>query len=60
MTDWGSGCITDKAYVHDFCRVQTPPILALAALASGMQAPGAAGEVGRYLHHDNAGRRESM
>src|SRR6185369_7754563 len=44
MADWGSGYITDKAYVHDFCRVQTPPILALAALTGGMQAPGAAGE----------------
>src|SRR4029077_18020410 len=44
MADWGSGYITDKAYVHDFCRVQTPPMLALAALTGGMQAPGAAGE----------------
>src|SRR5258708_24311155 len=44
MADWGSGYITDKTYVHDFCRVQTPPMLALAALTGGVQAPGAAGE----------------
>ena len=44
MADWGAGYITDKAYVHDFCRVQTPPMLALAALTGGVQAPGAAGE----------------
>src|SRR5258707_3257089 len=42
MADWGSGYITDKAYVHDFCRVQTPPMLALAALTGGVQGPGAA------------------
>lgn len=44
MADWGSGYITDKAYVHDFCRVQTPPIVALAALTGGVLAPGGAGE----------------
>jgi len=44
MADWGSGYITDKAYVHDFCRAQTPPMLALAALAGGIQALGGAGE----------------
>jgi SAM-dependent methyltransferase len=44
MADWGSGYITDKAYVHDFCRVQTPPMLALAALTGGVPAPGGAGE----------------
>jgi SAM-dependent methyltransferase len=44
MADWGSGYVTDKAYVHDFCRVQTPPMLALAALAGGIEVPGAAGE----------------
>jgi SAM-dependent methyltransferase len=44
MADWGSGYITDTAYVHDFCRVQTPPMLALAALAGGVAAPGGAGE----------------
>jgi SAM-dependent methyltransferase len=44
MADWGSGYITDKAYVHDFCRVQTPPMLALAALTGGVVAPGGAGE----------------
>jgi SAM-dependent methyltransferase len=44
MSDWGSGYITDAAYVHDFCRVQTPPMMALAALAAGVEAPGGAGE----------------
>ena len=48
MADWGSGYITDKAYVHDFCRVQTPPMLALAALCGGVQAPGGAGEALAY------------
>ncbi|MGO8738106.1 class I SAM-dependent methyltransferase [Rhodoblastus sp.] len=44
MSDWGSGYITDAAYVHDFCRVQTPPMLSLAALAAGVEAPGGTGE----------------
>src|SRR5437868_5736987 len=44
MADWGSGYITDKAYVHDFCRVQTPPMLALAALTGGLLAAGGSGE----------------
>lgn len=44
MADWGSGYITDKAYVHDFCRVQTPPMLALAALTGGLQAAGGSDE----------------
>jgi SAM-dependent methyltransferase len=44
MADWGSGYVTDTAYVHDFCRVQTPPMLALAALASGVGAPGGSGD----------------
>ena len=44
MSDWGSGYITDSAYVHDFCRVQTPPMLALAALAGGVESVGGAGE----------------
>jgi SAM-dependent methyltransferase len=35
MAEWGSGYVTDTAYVHDFCRVQTPPMLALTALAGG-------------------------
>jgi SAM-dependent methyltransferase len=48
MADWGSGYVTDKAYVHDFCRVQTPPMLALAALSGGVQAPGGAGEALAY------------
>ena len=48
MADWGSGYVTDKAYVHDFCRVQTPPMLALAALCGGVQAPGGAGEALAY------------
>ena len=38
MADWGSGYVTDTAYVHDFCRVQTPPMLALAALSGGVEA----------------------
>jgi hypothetical protein len=44
MADWGSGYITDKTYVHDYCRVQTPAMLALATLAGGAEAPGGAGE----------------
>src|SRR5271163_3004505 len=44
MDDWGSGYVTDVSYVHDFCRVQTPPMLALAALAGGVSAPGGSGE----------------
>src|SRR5262245_12617080 len=44
MADWGSGYVTDKAYVHDFCRVQTPSMLALAALCGGVQALGGTGE----------------
>ena len=48
MADWGSGYVTDKAYVHDFCRVQTPPMLALAALSGGVAAPGGAGEALAY------------
>jgi SAM-dependent methyltransferase len=44
MAEWGAGYITDKAYVHDFCRVQTPPMMALAALSGGVLAPGGAGE----------------
>jgi SAM-dependent methyltransferase len=44
MADWGSGYVVDTAYVHDFCRVQTPPMLALAALAGGIGASGGAGE----------------
>src|SRR5262249_5651101 len=39
-----SGYVVDTAYVHDFCRVQTPPMLALAALAGGVAAPYGAGE----------------
>lgn len=48
MADWDFGYITDLAYVHDFCRVQTPPMLALAALSGGVEAPGGAGEVLSY------------
>ncbi len=48
MADWGSGYVTDTAYVHDFCRVQTPPMLALAALCGGVEAPGGAGEALAY------------
>ncbi len=44
MADWGAGYVTDTAYVHDFCRVQTPPMLALAALAGGVAAAGGSGE----------------
>lgn len=44
MADWGSGYVVDTAYVPDFCRVQAPPILALAALAGGIAAPGGSGE----------------
>jgi SAM-dependent methyltransferase len=48
MADWGSGYITDVNYVHDFCRVQTPPMLALAALSGGVEASGGAGEALAY------------
>jgi len=48
MADWGSGYVTDTAYVHDFCRVQTPAILSLAALAKGVAVPGGRGEAITY------------
>ena len=48
MADWDFGYITDLAYVHDFCRVQTPPMLALAALCGGIEARGGAGEPMSY------------
>ena len=44
MADWGSGYVTDTAYVHDFCRVQVPAILSFAALARGIAAPGGQAE----------------
>jgi SAM-dependent methyltransferase len=48
MADWGAGYVTDTAYVHDFCRVQTPAILGLAALSRNVAAAGARGEPLRY------------
>ncbi len=48
MADWGSGYVTDTAYVHDFCRSQTPAILSLAALSRGVAAPGGRGEPFAY------------
>lgn len=48
MADWGSGYVTDRAYVHDFCRTQTPTMLALAALSGGAQPLGLAGEALAY------------
>src|SRR5215470_7988325 len=48
MADWGSGYVTDTAYVHDFCRPQTPAILNLAALAKGVAAAGGRGEPFAY------------
>ena len=48
MADWGSGYVTDTAYVHDFCRVQTPAILSLAALAKGIAVAGGRAEPFRY------------
>jgi SAM-dependent methyltransferase len=48
MADWGAGYVVDTAYVHDFCRVQVPTMLAFAALAGGVEAPGAAGEALAY------------
>ncbi len=48
MTDWGSGYVTDTAYVHDFCRVQTPAMLGFAALAKDVAAPGGFGEALAY------------
>jgi SAM-dependent methyltransferase len=44
MSDWGSGYVTDTAYVYDFCRLQAPAMLRLAALAGGVAAPGEPGE----------------
>ena len=44
MTDWGSGYVTDKAYVHDYCRTQIPALLSLAALTGGVDAAGGMGE----------------
>lgn len=44
MADWGSGYVTDTAYVHDFCRAQTPAILSLAALSRNVAAAGGLGE----------------
>src|SRR5258708_23502648 len=44
MSEWGSGYVTDTAYVHDLCRVQTPAILSFAALAKSVAAPGLDGE----------------
>ncbi|MDE2363016.1 MAG: methyltransferase regulatory domain-containing protein [Hyphomicrobiales bacterium] len=44
MSDWGSGYVTDMAYVHDFCRVQTPPMLALATLSGGLLSVGGRSE----------------
>ncbi len=48
MADWGAGYVTDTAYVHDFCRVQTPAILSIAALAKNVAAPGGLGEPFTY------------
>src|SRR5262249_17330404 len=44
MADWGSGYVTDTAYVHAFCRVQVPAVLSFAAVAKGVAAPGGLGE----------------
>jgi SAM-dependent methyltransferase len=44
MADWGSGYVTDTPYVHDYCAVQTPAMLSLAALSAGVEAAGGAGE----------------
>jgi SAM-dependent methyltransferase len=48
MADWGAGYVTDTAYVHDFCRVQTPAILSLAALSRNVAAAGGRGEALSY------------
>ena len=48
MANWGSGYVTDTAYVHDYCRAQTPAILSFAALCKGVAAPGSMGEPLRY------------
>jgi SAM-dependent methyltransferase len=50
MAEWGAGYVTDTAYVHDFCRVQTPAILSLAALARNVAAAGGLGE--RFAYCD--------
>jgi SAM-dependent methyltransferase len=44
MAEWGSGYVTDTAYIYDFCRVQTPAVLSFAALSKGVAAPGGLGE----------------
>jgi SAM-dependent methyltransferase len=44
MADWDAGYVTDRPYVHDFCRPQMPPMLALAALSGGVLATGGKGE----------------
>src|SRR6266446_336802 len=49
MADWGAGYVTDTAYVHDFCRVQTPAILSIAAIARNVAAPGGLGEPFTYF-----------
>jgi SAM-dependent methyltransferase len=48
MPDWGSGYVTDTAYIYDFCRAQTPAVLSLAALAKNVAAPGDRGEPFAY------------
>lgn len=48
MSDWGGGYVTDAAYVRDYCRNQTPAMLALCALAGGVAAKGAKGEPLNY------------
>jgi len=48
MADWGAGYVTDTAYVHDFCRSQTPAMLSLAALGRGVAAAGGRGEPFAY------------
>jgi len=48
MADWGAGYVTDTAYVHDFCRSQTPALLSLAALSRGVAAAGGGGQPFAY------------
>src|SRR5262245_32229112 len=48
MAEWGSGYVVDTAYVHDYCRTQTPTILGFAALAKSVSTPASLGEAIAY------------
>ena len=61
MADWDFGYITDLAYVHDFCRVQTPPMLALAVAVGGVRAgSGERDGLGEALVADGDGESDAL